>query len=228
MYVNAYSLFTLPAITGLSWSLSWLRRWRHAKWLMRFREIPRQVECQVEIIQTKSTVKVSPSHAQVPWHQADRSLTILAPVPLTIFQSNSKLDQIFKCSGLKMYSTNHNEILHTSRQCNCRDVCKISVWSVEHVLNFTKFFIKFNPNIVSRTGGQLESMSLIYLNQCWLIENWNLENRLPWNLNQNTTGCPASPHKIPYFSQNFIFSINSVNFAQSGNSLTFPRPLDTM
>ena len=27
-----------------------------------------------------------------------------------------------------------NEILHTSRQWNCRDVWKISLWSVEYVL----------------------------------------------------------------------------------------------
>ena len=35
----------------------------------------------------------------------------------------------------QMYSTDHNKILHTSRQCNCRDVCKISLWSVEYILN---------------------------------------------------------------------------------------------
>ena len=35
----------------------------------------------------------------------------------------------------KRYSTDHNEILHTSRQCDCRDVCKSSLWSVEHILN---------------------------------------------------------------------------------------------
>ena len=31
-------------------------------------------------------------------------------------------------------SADRNEILYTS-QCNCRDVCKISLWSVEHILN---------------------------------------------------------------------------------------------
>ena len=30
----------------------------------------------------------------------------------------------------EIYSTDHNEILHTSRQLHCRDVCKISLWSV--------------------------------------------------------------------------------------------------
>ena len=33
------------------------------------------------------------------------------------------------------YSADHNQIMHTSRQCNCRDVCKISLWSLEHILN---------------------------------------------------------------------------------------------
>ena len=35
----------------------------------------------------------------------------------------------------KMYSIDHNEIVHTSRQCNCRDVCKISLWLVKYMLN---------------------------------------------------------------------------------------------
>ena len=34
-----------------------------------------------------------------------------------------------------MYLTDHNEILITSRQCNCRDVYKISLLSVEYILN---------------------------------------------------------------------------------------------
>ena len=28
----------------------------------------------------------------------------------------------------KMYCTNHNDILRTPRQCNCRNMCKISLW----------------------------------------------------------------------------------------------------
>ena len=35
----------------------------------------------------------------------------------------------------KMYSTDHNEILHKSRQLHCRDVCKISLWLFEHIAN---------------------------------------------------------------------------------------------
>ena len=34
-----------------------------------------------------------------------------------------------------IYLTDHNEILHTSRQYDCRDVSKISMWSMEYSLN---------------------------------------------------------------------------------------------
>ena len=36
-----------------------------------------------------------------------------------------------------MYSTYHNEILHTSWQLHCRDVCKISLWSVAYILQWS-------------------------------------------------------------------------------------------
>ena len=35
----------------------------------------------------------------------------------------------FAVLWFKMYSTDHNEIVHTSRQCNCRDMCKSSLLS---------------------------------------------------------------------------------------------------
>ena len=57
----------------------------------------------------------------------------LAHIPLTIFQSNSKSNQ--NMLWFKMYTIDHKEILHTSRLCNCRDVCKISLWSVKYDLN---------------------------------------------------------------------------------------------
>ena len=34
-----------------------------------------------------------------------------------------------------MYSTDHKETWHTSRQCNCSDMCKVLLWSVEHILD---------------------------------------------------------------------------------------------
>ena len=41
----------------------------------------------------------------------------------------------FEVLSIHAYITNHNEISHTLRQCNCRDVCKISLRLVEHILN---------------------------------------------------------------------------------------------
>ena len=35
----------------------------------------------------------------------------------------------------KMYSTDVDQILLTSRQCSCRDMCKMLLLSVKHVLN---------------------------------------------------------------------------------------------
>ena len=34
-----------------------------------------------------------------------------------------------------MCSTDHNKVWHTSQQCNCRDMCIISLWLVEHISN---------------------------------------------------------------------------------------------
>ena len=65
--------------------------------------------------------------AAVEWNQA--------PVPLTIFRSNSKLDQNLECSNLKSIYPDHDEILPTSQQCNCRDVCKILLWLIEYILH---------------------------------------------------------------------------------------------
>ena len=47
------------------------------------------------------------------------------------FEIRSKLGTLL----FQIYLTDHNEILHTSRQCHCRDVCKISLWSVKYILN---------------------------------------------------------------------------------------------
>ena len=41
----------------------------------------------------------------------------------------------FAALCFQMYSTDHYKIVHTSRQCDCRDVCKIPSWSVKHILN---------------------------------------------------------------------------------------------
>ena len=41
----------------------------------------------------------------------------------------------FAVLWFKIYSSDHNKMLHTSRQCNCHDVCDISLWLVEYILN---------------------------------------------------------------------------------------------
>ena len=41
----------------------------------------------------------------------------------------------FAVLWFKTYSTDHKTILYTSRQFNYHDVCKISLWSIEHSLN---------------------------------------------------------------------------------------------
>ena len=76
-----------------------------------------------------------------------------APVPLTIFRSNLKFDQNLQ-GWFKMYSTNPNEILHTSRQWYCRGACKISLWSATCVLNWrTPNFGRIaNSNEISLVG----------------------------------------------------------------------------
>ena len=58
-----------------------------------------------------------------------------APVPLTAFRSISKFVSNFGVLYFKTCSTDHKEIPHTSRQLYCRDVCKISLWSAEYILN---------------------------------------------------------------------------------------------
>ena len=41
----------------------------------------------------------------------------------------------FKTLWCKIFAADHNHILHMSRQCHCRDVCKISLWSLEYIRN---------------------------------------------------------------------------------------------
>ena len=54
------------------------------------------------------------------------------------------------CLGLNEL-TDHNNILHTSRQLHCRDVCTISLWSAdyifkpEHYTFWSNFEIDRNP-----------------------------------------------------------------------------------
>ena len=55
-------------------------------------------------------------------------IIVLAPIKLKIWWK-------FAVLWFKICLTDHNEILHKSRQCYCRDMCKISLWSAEYVMN---------------------------------------------------------------------------------------------
>ena len=58
----------------------------------------------------------------------------------------------------RTYLAIHNEIMHTSLQCNCRDGCRISLWSVENILNksalnFEKISNSIEIPLLSRSSG---------------------------------------------------------------------------
>ena len=55
--------------------------------------------------------------------------------PTNDISKEFKIRPNFAVFWFKMCSTDRKEILHTSRQCNCRDVCKISLWLVMYILN---------------------------------------------------------------------------------------------
>ena len=61
----------------------------------------------------------------------------LGPCPTNDISIKFKIIPKFEVLWFKPYSTDHNENLHTSRQCNCRDMCKILLWSVEQILNYS-------------------------------------------------------------------------------------------
>ena len=82
-----------------------------------------------------------PSH---PIHQCSQRH---APHPTNDISIEFEIRLKFEVPYCKMYSTDYNEILHISRQCNCRDVCKISSWLVKYVLNYSI------PNFVGRARG---------------------------------------------------------------------------
>ena len=54
--------------------------------------------------------------------------------PTNVILIEFKIRPKFAMLWFKIYS-DHNEIFHMSRQLHCRDMCKILLWSVEHILN---------------------------------------------------------------------------------------------
>ena len=64
----------------------------------------------------------------------------------------------FAVLWFKIYSRDHNKVLHSSRNCYCCDGCKISLWSAENVMNksIAKFHLILNwikISIVGRAPG---------------------------------------------------------------------------
>ena len=58
----------------------------------------------------------------------------------------------FEVLWFKMYSSDYNKILHMSWQCNCCNVCKILLWTAEHVSNYSTPNFEFDRNTFSGTG----------------------------------------------------------------------------
>ena len=82
-----------------------------------------------------------------------------------------------------MYFTDHNEILHTSRQSNCREVCKLSLWSVEHILNYsTPSFDRISNCPSMRYWHLIEGSKCV-----WKIHIYNYSPISHRPMNQNMT-----------------------------------------
>ena len=73
------------------------------------------------------------------------------PISLTIFQWNSE----FVVLWLKNVLNRSQQIFHMSRQCYCRGMGKISLWTVDQILNEhykISLNLEFDPNVVSGMG----------------------------------------------------------------------------
>ena len=66
-----------------------------------------------------------------------------------------KIRSKFAVLWFKMCSVDHNEILHKSRQCFCRNKCKILLWSAECITNKKNHYkIFLNLNSIEISVGQ--------------------------------------------------------------------------
>ena len=102
------------------------------------------------------------------------------------FEIRSKFGVLY----FKIYLIDHNEILHTSLQYNCRDVSKISMWSMlyfkpEHCKFWSNF--EFDRNVVSGRGARLR-----LCNSLW-------EEQLLFDMSQHLMGSPFSIIFMTYF-----------------------------
>ena len=119
------------------------RRTPHGSGIGRFPFFEKS-ECEisrVHCIFSRST-PTNPSNQSEKEAVSHTQQTFLLPgVPLMGFRSNSKFDQNLECFWFRTCSTDHNEILHMSRQRDYRDGCKMSLWSAKYVMKktITKF-----------------------------------------------------------------------------------------
>ena len=74
--------------------------------------------------------------------------------PTNLISIKLKIWSKFTVLWFKIWSTDHNEILHTSRQCYCGDLCKLLLWSVEYIMNksMTKLHWIWNLMEISLVG----------------------------------------------------------------------------
>ena len=67
--------------------------------------------------------------------QVTKSWTIPGACPTKHISIEFEIRRKFRTPYVRIYSTDHNDILHTSRQWHCRDECKISLWSATYILH---------------------------------------------------------------------------------------------
>ena len=93
------------------------------------------------------------------------------PRPTNDISIDLEIRSKFQVQWFKMYSTDHNKILHTSWQCNCCDFSKISLWSIEYIFNYsTPTFDRISNSIemlLLGWGPGLFMVQPIPPRQCW-------------------------------------------------------------
>ena len=84
----------------------------------------------------------------------------------------------------KVCSTNHKEILYMSRQWNCRDICTISLWSAEYVMNksITKFqWISILIEMIIHATGAWYVQKFVAISSFMILQYESCESR-DWDL----------------------------------------------
>ena len=103
-----------------------------------------------------------------------------------------KIRSKFTVLWFEIYKTNRKQILHTSQQCDCRDLCKMLMWFAKYVMNksITKFHWILNSIVILFVGqppviGTFEVCSGVHRNYQWskqYISWWNEMNDHSYNI----------------------------------------------